>query len=136
MGDFNEILVGHEKEGGVPRPQVCMDQFRQELEECSLVDLGFAGDPFTLRNHSHTDVHYIRDRLDRAVADVAWRALFPNFSVRNGDPRHSDHRPVIVIVEEEVVRSRRGCGPAFRFEAEWVQEENCARLSRMHGGSQ
>ncbi|PUZ46701.1 hypothetical protein GQ55_7G103600 [Panicum hallii var. hallii] len=79
MGDFNEILVGHEKEGGMPRPQVCMDQFRQALEECSLVDLGFA-----------------------AVADVAWRALFPNFSVRNGDPRHSDHRPVIVIVEEEM----------------------------------
>jgi hypothetical protein len=83
-----------------------------------------------------TDVHYIRERLDQAVADVAWRALFPNFSVTNGDPRHSDHRPVIVIVEEEVVRSGRGCGPAFRFEAEWVQEENFARLSRMHGGSQ
>ena len=47
MGDFNEILVGHEKEGGVVRPQICMDRFREVLEECSLDDLGFAGDPFT-----------------------------------------------------------------------------------------
>ena len=54
MGDFNEILAGCENEGGVPRPQVCMDRFRQVLEECSLGDLGFAGDPFTWRNCSVT----------------------------------------------------------------------------------
>jgi len=128
MGDFNEILVGHEKEGGVARPQICMDRFREVLEECSLDDLGFAGDPFTWRNHSHTDAHYIRERLDRAVADAAWRTRFPNFLVRNGDPRHSDHRPVIVTMEGEVVCSGRGGGHAFRFEAGWVQEENCAMI--------
>ena len=49
-----------------------MDRFREALEECSLDDLGFAGDPFTWRNNSHTDAQYIRERLDRAVADGAW----------------------------------------------------------------
>jgi hypothetical protein len=28
-GDFNEILMSHEKEGGVPKPQICMDRFRE-----------------------------------------------------------------------------------------------------------
>ena len=47
LGDFNEILLSHEKEGGLPRPQVCMDRFREALEACGLVDLGFTGDIFT-----------------------------------------------------------------------------------------
>lgn len=32
MGDFNEILYGWEKEGGVPRTQRCMDRFRLTLK--------------------------------------------------------------------------------------------------------
>lgn len=43
MGDFNEILLSCEKEGGVPRPQACMDKFREVLEDCGLHDLGFEG---------------------------------------------------------------------------------------------
>jgi exonuclease III len=33
VGDFNEILFHHEKEGGVPRSQVCLDRFKGVLEE-------------------------------------------------------------------------------------------------------
>ena len=107
------------------RPQVCMDRFRQALEECSHGDLGFAGDPFTWRNCNHTCAHYIREWLDRDVADDAWRTHFLNFTVKNGDPQHSDHRPVILTVKEEAVCSRGRSGPAFHFEARWVKEENC-----------
>jgi hypothetical protein len=39
LGDFNEVLMGWEKEGGVPRSQRCMDQFKEALEFCSLTDL-------------------------------------------------------------------------------------------------
>ena len=63
-----------------------MDRFWQVLEECSLGDLGFAGDPFTWQNCSHSCDHYIWERLDRAVADEEWRTHFLNFSVRNRDP--------------------------------------------------
>jgi len=128
LGDFNEILFSHEKDGGVPRPQICMDRFRHALEDCSLTDLGFTGDIFTWRNNSHSCDQYIRERLDRAVADGAWRARFPDYHVRNGDPRHSDHVPVVVTMEKEVDRRRSGgCSP-FRFEASWVQEENCEMI--------
>jgi len=118
-----------------------MDRFRQALEDCLLEDLGFSGDPFTWRRSSHTCAHYVRERLDRAVADVEWRTHFPNFTLRNGDPRHSDHRPVILTVEDVVVGSRGRSTPAFRFEAGWVQEENCSAIVEnawklsMHTGS-
>jgi hypothetical protein len=64
MGDFNEILMGHEKEGGVPKPQICMDRFREVLEDCALHDLGFTGDTFTWRNNKHSSDDYKRERLD------------------------------------------------------------------------
>ena len=106
-----------------------MDRFREALEECSLTDLGFVGDPFTWRNDSHTSENYIKERLDRAVADEAWCGRFPGFRVINGDPRHSDHRPIIVklTTEESESRSLRG-GQTFRFEAGWVQEEQCKTI--------
>jgi len=106
-----------------------MDRFREALEECSLTDLGFVGDPFTWRNDSHMSENYIKERLDRAVADEAWCGRFPGFRVINGDPRHSDHRPIIVklTTEESESRSLRG-GQTFRFEAGWVQEEQCKTI--------
>lgn len=125
LGDFNEVLFGHEKEGGRPKSQTCMDKFREALEVCGLSDLGFSRDMFTWRNNSHTSDRYIHERLDRAVADEAWCARFPHFSVRNGDPRHSDHRPVIVDTVMVQAPTRQGTKPTFRFEVGWVHEEEC-----------
>jgi exonuclease III len=96
IGDFNEILHSWEKEGGAPKSQIQMDNFKHALEDCELDDLGFVGDTFTWRNNSHTAEKYIRERLDRAIASHAWRMRFPAYKVVNGDHRHSDHRPVIV----------------------------------------
>jgi hypothetical protein len=47
IGDFNEILFAHEKEGGPARAQGCMDAFRRALEDANLEDLSFVGDAFT-----------------------------------------------------------------------------------------
>jgi hypothetical protein len=49
VGDFNEILYAHEKEGGNPRPLAMMQKFRECLSDCGLEDLGYIGDPFTWR---------------------------------------------------------------------------------------
>jgi hypothetical protein len=46
---FNKIMFNYEKQGGVPRPQICMDRFRDALLYCNLNDLGFEGDIFTWR---------------------------------------------------------------------------------------
>lgn len=123
-GDFNEILFSHEKQGGRMKAQSAMDEFRHAPTDCGLDDLGFEGDAFTWRNHSHSQEGYIRERLDRAVANPEWRAMFPTARVINGDPRHSDHRPVIIELEgkNKGVRGRNGHND-FRFEAAWLEEE-------------
>jgi hypothetical protein len=129
MGDFNEILLQQEKQGSVPRPQWCMDRFRMALEECGLDDLGFSGDTFTWRNHSHTIEGYIRERLDRAVGNLEWCGKFLTYEIVNGDPRHSEHRPIIVHVQGEKAVNVERMGPSvFKFEANWLKEEKCANL--------
>ena len=62
-GDFNEILFNHEKEGGPPRAERCMEKFRQALEDCELQDLGFVGDAFTWKNHHHDANRYTKKDL-------------------------------------------------------------------------
>lgn len=105
-----------------------MDRFREALEDCDLSDLGFEGDPFTWRNNSHTSVHYIREHLERVVANNEWMMRFPLHRVINGEPRHSNHR--MVIVDTNPPRSDGGRrGPlAFYFEASWVEEDECATI--------
>lgn len=105
-----------------------MDRFKGALEECELMDLGFTGDPFTWRNNNHRSERYIRERLDRAVANAERRAHFCDVRVKNGNHYHSDHRPVVITVGEEVVGERVWGGQQFCFEAEWVKEEQCAPI--------
>ncbi|CAD6254338.1 unnamed protein product [Miscanthus lutarioriparius] len=117
VGDFNEVLVEGEKEGGPKRKQVYMDSFKEASEDCDLNDLGFEGDPFMWRNNSHTSEHYIRERLDRVVAYGEWITRFPLYQVINGEPRHSDYLPIIVDTNSLVRRGNQGRQHVFHFEA-------------------
>ncbi|XP_073355469.1 uncharacterized protein [Aegilops tauschii subsp. strangulata] len=129
VGDFNEILSEVEKVGGAPRAQHMINGFREALEVCEMADLGFEGDVFTWRNHSKDLNTYICERLDRTVGNEEWRSQFPNHTVVNGIPRHSDHMPIIVHTEGEDRRWMRG-DRGFRFEARWLQEEGCEEIIR------
>ena len=64
IGDLNEILFNHEKEGGNLRPHNRMQAFRDVLDDCGLIDLGFTGEPFTWKRGR------IRERLDRVYFPV------------------------------------------------------------------
>jgi hypothetical protein len=130
LGDFNEILFAGEKEGGPARAQGAMDAFRRTLEHCELEDLGYVGDPFTWRNNWHLASGYIRERLDRGVANAAWRCLFPLHRMINGDPHHSDHRPISAEINAQAcsMEGRGGGERCFRFEASWLQEEGCENV--------
>lgn len=53
-----------------PRAESQMIAFRDTLETCGLVDLGFVGVPFTYDN-KRAGARNVRVRLDRAVATNA-----------------------------------------------------------------
>lgn len=47
LGDFNDILFHHEKEGGRPRTQRQLQAFSDAIMDCNLTDMGYEGDIFT-----------------------------------------------------------------------------------------
>jgi endonuclease/exonuclease/phosphatase family metal-dependent hydrolase len=97
MGDLNDILYQFEKEGGRSRPAHCMQAFRDAIEDCNLVDMRYIGDKFTWQRGD------IRERLDRGLANEAWNMKFPDASLHHLDYYRSDHRPILMCIEEPIV---------------------------------
>jgi len=121
IGDFNEILYHHEKEGGRTRAQVHLQAFRDALMDCELDDIGFLGDGFTWQRGR------IREILDRGIANAGWNTLFPNAQLVNGEMVKSDHRPLIVNTEGCSSYALPRSGPR-RFEARWLKEETVEEI--------
>ena len=86
LGDFNEILFYHEKEGGRARPQGHKQALQDALADCGLADIGYTRDIFTWRRGK------IRERLDRGIANLEWNIMFPNARLVNSEMVKSDHR--------------------------------------------
>ncbi|BFG30632.1 hypothetical protein CerSpe_169060 [Prunus speciosa] len=125
VGDFNEIMSSHEKEGGAVRPIRQMMAFWEAAAYCNLYDLGFSGSAFTWFS---SRLGGIRERLDRALACPLWQNLFPKSTVQHLAPSKSDHLPVLVSLNKQDLP--RGPKPLFRFESSWVKHEDCDGVVR------
>ncbi|XP_021773354.1 uncharacterized protein LOC110737301 [Chenopodium quinoa] len=127
FGDFNEIMSMSEKEGGVPRGDRLMDDFREAMDNCALRDLGFKGSVFTWERGNSMET-FVRERLDRFAADDDWCNLFPDFEVRNMPifKSHSDHAQILLSTEKK--RERHNVCSAFKFEALWLSQEECGSV--------
>jgi hypothetical protein len=122
MGDFNEILDSSEKRGGGDRPRRQMEAFRRTLSDCALMDLGFCGPKFTWNNCKEEGA-FIRERLDRGVANKEWCAQFPNFRILVEVAAFSDHNPILLSTQWRGGSPPRNRG--FIYDASWGREEAC-----------
>ena len=68
-GDFNEITKSHEKSGGRLSPYMQMKIFRDVLDECGLMYLGFMGSKFTWFKNIANGIS-VWERLDRALGTM------------------------------------------------------------------
>ena len=59
-----------------------MQLFRDVLDECRFLDLGFVGSRFTWSKH-FADDHSIWERLDRGVANANWFLKFLGTNVHH-----------------------------------------------------
>nr|KYP71698.1 hypothetical protein KK1_010967 [Cajanus cajan] len=117
MGDFNAVLFNHERSRGRGTSVLRGDNaFRNCINQCQLVDLGFNGAPFTWRRGN------LFERLDRALASYDWRVLFPEALISYFNPLKSDHCPILLRLrpDQPMRHSRR----PFRFEAAWLTHED------------
>ncbi|XP_024161425.1 uncharacterized protein LOC112168750 [Rosa chinensis] len=119
VGDFNEIVDNSEKTGGVPRRHVQMQGFREAMMDCSLLDMGFFGSPYTWSDYQ------TKERLDRSLWNVELRNLFPSSRTTHLPPSSSDHSPLLVEVSETPIPQTGRRKPLFRFEQYWATHQEC-----------
>jgi hypothetical protein len=147
MGDMNEILYNHEKEGGRSWLERFIKAFHDALDECNLEDAGFVGDPFTWHRRA------LRERLDRGLANQSWINLHDTAAIIHLEYNHSDHRPIMLDTEYYVPSPGSINQSTRSFEAKWLKEQGFndvvvqqweaaqtaaidvhGRLRAMHGG--
>jgi hypothetical protein len=96
--------------------------FRECLEDCGLIDLGFTGPKYIWTNKQDADI-YVRVCLDRAVGNGAFLAMFDNCNVENVITTTSDHMAISINLCSFV-------SPAVRPP---VQSGTQVSDSRLHG---
>lgn len=94
-GDFNEPLVDEDKFGG---RGVNINQsllFKECLDRCRMVDLGFLGPRYIWTNKRDIN-NLILERIDRFFMNPEWCMLHPEAKITHLPRCHSDHCPVLL----------------------------------------
>ena len=121
IGDFNEVLRPDEHEGVGERSNAQIQHFRDAVDVCMLLDIGYSGRFWTfekkVRGGSYTKV-----RLDRALANTDWRARFPLADLTHLTAASSDHIPILMRLNREQPSSRQP--RPFRYEVMWEGHES------------
>ncbi|KAJ4851122.1 hypothetical protein Tsubulata_002429 [Turnera subulata] len=125
MGDFNAMTDDTDKEGGKEFCLTLNQRFRDWIDTCGLIDLGFNGFCYTW-NNKRKGAANVRERIDRCLANASWRILFDKAQVFHKSMTGSNHRPLRLHLSLASRRIRRN----FRFEAKWVEEEECQQVIR------
>jgi hypothetical protein len=98
-----------------------MNQFKECLDDCGLVDLGYTGPMFTWSNRQQGDA-LVRVRLDRAVENGDFTTVFDDCVVENIITTTSDHFAVLVRLQKfGVAPEIRAVQSGFKFEADWLR---------------
>ncbi|KAK0603296.1 hypothetical protein LWI29_003465 [Acer saccharum] len=91
LGDFNEILHLDEKQGGVTRSNITMSPFKEAIDDCALLDIGYVGNKYTRSNRQFKG-DLIQEKLDRASCCLEWRTTFPDAIVLHKEWVGSYHK--------------------------------------------
>ena len=126
-GDFNEIVRQDEKLGEATRSHNQMQQFRDVIDECGFMDLGFLGLKFTWSRHFENG-NSIWERLDRCLATNSWFLKFPGTKVYHLCCDSSDHSPFHIFFSSIDPHSWK---KLFRFEEMWLSHSR--KWCRQHG---
>ena len=124
LGDFNELLSNDDKSGGNPVNMSRALLFKDCLDSCGMIDLGFHGVRCTWVN-KEDEGFYIQERLDRAFANCDWSNLYPEANVRHLTRIHSDHCLILLSFENppELHLPR-----PFRFQLAWMSQPLFGKL--------
>ena len=72
--------------------------FKDCLDNCGMVDLGFQGPRFTWVNKRKVR-HYIQEILYRGFTNTDWREIYPETVIHHLARTHSDHCLVLLKLD-------------------------------------
>ena len=78
LGDFNEMLAEDEKMGGLPLNVNRISAFREFINQCGLMNLGFHIPRFTWTNKNPIWSLNIKECLNRGLGNAEWKIHFPH----------------------------------------------------------
>lgn len=81
-----------------------MSNFREDLEEDNLHDLGWRGGKFTWSN-KHGGQSFTKEKLDRTIANPQWFEMYKEFLVEGLAARSSYYKPIILLFSKLSQRS-------------------------------
>lgn len=115
-GDFNKILTASEKLGGNNANLTRIALFRDCLNTCNMIDLGYRGNKFTWSNKRYRNrSSLILERLDSCLTNNSWINHYPDATVTHLRRTKSDHCPLILSLN-----NKTPTGPKpFRMEPMW-----------------
>lgn len=88
-----------------------------------LIDLGFQGAPFPWSN-KRSGSAFIRECLDREIANGDWRLLFSRAFIKHFPRFASDHAALFL----DTYGDQQGLPKPFRFEAFWLRNTSCRSI--------
>ena len=93
------MVSEYEKMGGLPLNRTRIAAFKNCMDKCGLIDLGFQGPRFTWTTKSPTWNGPIQERLDRGLGNAEWKMLFPAAEIHHLPRVKSDHCPIMLLTD-------------------------------------
>ena len=124
LGNFNDMLAEDEKMGGLPLNKNRLNAFRDCINSCGLMNLGFHGPKFTWTYKNPIWHQNIKERLDRGLGNTEWNILFPRSEIHHLPRTKSDHCPILLESEPPTYKLKK----PYKFEKMWLTDPSFLTL--------
>ncbi|RZC65113.1 hypothetical protein C5167_008798 [Papaver somniferum] len=115
IGDFNVIVSGQEKFGGLPFLDSNISAINDLIHQNHLLDVGFSGPAYTWSN-GRAFQGLFWQHLDRVMANPEWCIAFNCADILHLPRISSDHAPILLNTSIPIARAP----PNYKFEAYWI----------------
>lgn len=123
-------MWSNEKQGGNDFKYDDATMFRNAIDFWRLQDLHFVRHSFTWTNNQGGEKN-IQERLDRILANKAWKDMYGGSFVTHLSKRKLDHLPIALSVRTIFpTPTKRRVTCLFRFEEMWTREGQCEEIIR------
>ena len=112
------MLTEDEKMEGLPLNGNRIFAFRECIDQCGLMDLGFHGPRFTWLNKNPIWYRNIKERLDRGLGNTEWKIHFLRTEIHHLPRTKHDHCPILLDTNPITCRLPK----TFKFEQMWLTD--------------